>query len=93
MVELFGVKAKVYSTNDANVYLEQLRALNMAELYRHGLEIAGVRPNADRNRMERLLIQAFNQYWINVNAAVNTPTVTEVPKDKAAKAKKIFSQW
>lgn len=93
IAECLGWDTKVYNTNDAMVYKDYLDSLNLAELHRHGLEMAGIRPNSDRGRMNRMLIEAFERYWLGVKAAGSKTEPTKIDPTKEAKAKKIFSQW
>lgn len=93
IAEALGWNTKVYNTDDASVYKTYLDGLNLAELHRHGLEMAGIRPNSDRGRMNRMLLEAFERYWIGIKSAGAKVEDKKTSDSKAAKVKKIFSQW
>jgi hypothetical protein len=86
----YGIE-EAYQTDDLEKYVDYLDTLNLAELHRHGLEIAGIHPNSDRNRMYRLLKESFNKYWYNVNNVVGVRQDPKVSPEKQKQVNKVFS--
>lgn len=49
-------------------YLTKLKGMNLSDLHTHAVKL-GVRPNSDRKRMEKVLVQEFRKAKSRVEAA------------------------
>lgn len=67
--EVLGIQEHRYATNNRDEYQESLKAMTLWELHRHALEDVGVRPNSDRRRMTRTLVEEFDKHQRVVNAS------------------------
>lgn len=80
-----------YTTLDWNVYLKQIKEMNLSDLRRHSLKI-GIVPAMSRERIEKQLVIKFKQHISNYQRPVNTNLhPKDLSADKLKKALDVMS--
>jgi hypothetical protein len=80
-----------YATLDENIYLKQIKGMNLSDLRQHSLKI-GIVPAMSRERIEKQLIVKFKQHVSNYRKPINTNLhPKDLSGDKLKKALEVMS--